>query len=72
MLEPHAAEVAHIVKACMENACSLSVPLVAHPRWGTKWGSMTPVQDVKRIKKIRVGGGGGGGSAAADAVAAAK
>ncbi|CAM9666820.1 unnamed protein product [Scytosiphon promiscuus] len=45
VLEPHAREVAQIVKACMEGACSLSVPLVAHPSWGTKWGSMVPVED---------------------------
>lgn len=47
MLEAHAREVAQIVKACMEGACSLSVPLVAHPCSGTKWGSMVPVEDNK-------------------------
>lgn len=54
VMEPHAAEVARIVKACMEGACSLSVPLVAHPRWGTKWGSIKPVEDVKRTMKTEV------------------
>ncbi|CAN0409443.1 unnamed protein product [Laminaria digitata] len=44
-MKAHAEEVVHIVKACMEGACSLSVPLVAHPQLGEKWGSMTPVKD---------------------------
>lgn len=49
VLEPHAVDVARIVKACMEGACSLSVPLVAHPRLGAKWGSMAPVEDDVKI-----------------------
>ncbi|CAM9444784.1 unnamed protein product [Ectocarpus fasciculatus] len=63
VLEPHVAEVAHIVKACMEGACSLSVPLVAHPRWGTKWGSMEPMEGMNKSRKIRRLAGAGAGSA---------
>lgn len=44
VLEPHANEVAKVVKACMEGACSLLVPLVAHPRIGKTWASMTDIE----------------------------
>lgn len=46
VLEPHANEVAKVVKACMEGACSLLVPLVAHPQIGKTWASMTDVEEA--------------------------
>ncbi|CAN0487985.1 unnamed protein product [Ectocarpus sp. 8 AP-2014] len=49
----------------MEGACSLSVPLVAHPRWGTKWGSMAPMEGMKISRKLRRFAGAGADAGAA-------
>ncbi|CAM9888324.1 unnamed protein product, partial [Ascophyllum nodosum] len=44
VLEPHAEQVARVVRACMEGACSLLVPLVAQPRIGKTWANMSDVE----------------------------
>ena len=40
-------ETSRVVQKVMENAYTLSIPLLTDSRWGTNWGEMAPLEDQK-------------------------